>query len=442
MPRSILVPITNVHAKGSFTAQVDIGSQNQTANLILDSGSSTMVVQAEDYDPAVDESLQPTCYAQSVIYGMGGWAGPVVKTHVDIGHGDSQVGIETNIAVTRKEKTGCFGNSDGLLGLAYKSLNKANDLTEYLRDNNVEPCHTYPWFLAEEQQDDSLREFRRFLRGYPRHVLTPYFTQLEQQGIVGNQFAFVIHRSSIYHTEETKTLEELGEHPLNRGIFVMGLPRLEGDLHDGNFREVKVLHEKYYNAHLTQMQVGDSAPIPAPELAEEDVAGHISNAIIDSGASMVMLPKALFDGLFEHLIAHNPDFEAVLEPFRVFEGVEKGIPIDQVKLEEWPDLYFTLDGFDGEKVTLTMTPQTYWQIHAPKSNEISFQFVYLPSWPNQAVLGLPLMNNYFTVFDRSQNECGAVLFAAKSFEPHRLPDAVLSKAEVIKEMFEEQKVTL
>lgn len=81
----------------------------------------------------------------------------------------------------------------------------------------------------------------------------------------------------------------------------------------------------------------------------------------------------------------------------------------RVKLDEWPDLHFVFEGFDGENVTLTMTPDTYWQTHAP----ISFQFITLFKWPNQSVLGLPLMNNYFTIFDRQDRANGSVKFADK-----------------------------
>ena len=31
----------------------------------------------------------------------------------------------------------------------------------------------------------------------------------------------------------------------------------------------------------------------------------------------------------------------------------------------------------------------------------------------QSILGLPLMNNYYTVFDRSQDAYGIILFAAR-----------------------------
>ena len=443
MTKSVLVPITNVYAKGDYTAQVHIGSHKQPANLVLDSGSSTMVVQHEDYDPSQDQHLYPTSYAQNVTYGMGGWYGPVVKTSVSIGSGFFQAALkDVHIAVAKKELSNSFALADGLLGLAYRELNKAYNLERYLNENGVEPAVTHPWFLTEEQSDDSISEFRSFLRQFPRHEITPYFTQLEQNGVVGNQFAFIIHRSSIYQTETKKTADELKQHPLNNGVFILGHPRLHGHLYEGEFKEVRVLDDKYYNVHLRSLRVGDQEPISAPALAEKDVKGYVSNAIVDSGASMVILPEILFDGLFDGLIKHNPSFASLLETFRTFEGVEKGIDMQLVDLEQWPSLHFTFDGFDGETVELTMTPETYWQTHAPEPNQISFQFVYLPKWPDQSVLGLPFMNNYFTIFDRAERENGAVLFAEKEFKPHCLGEAVHRKIEHLKDLFTQHKLDL
>ncbi len=443
MPRSVLIPITNVHAKGDYTARVYIGSQRQQANLILDSGSSSLVVQAADYDPNNDDSLSATSYAQAKAYGMGGWAGPVIKTDVELGRGAFQAGLkEAHLAVTRKEQTGCFGDADGILGLAYGALNRAHDLSQYLAENQIDPAHTYPWYLAEAEHDDNIAEFRRFLRGYPQFKLDPYFTQLEQHGVVGNQFAFVIHRSSIYQTARRQTAQQLANQPLNNGIFVIGHPKVHEHLYDGQFAEAKVLHDKYYNVHLRGMRVGAGQMIPAPELEPERVSSSVSNAIVDSGASMVMLPKILFEGLFEQLIRSNSAFESVLAPFRSFEGVEKGIAIDQVDLADWPDITFILDGFDDQPVNLVMKPESYWQTHAPAPGQVSFQFVYLPSWPNQAVLGLPLMTNYYTIFDRADRANGAVLFAPKKFEPHRLGESTHCQLDRMVELFKQHKLAL
>lgn len=413
MPHSVIIPVTNVYAKGGFTAKVKVGSQGATANLILDSGSSTLVVQGEDYDPADDTQLQPTSLAQDITYGMGGWFGPVVQTKVAMGDGPFSVDIkDAHVAVTRKEQKGCFGDADGIFGLAYYELNPAYDLSEYLIENKVDPAKTYPWFLAQDEQDDTVRELKKFLSQYPSSHIKPYFTQLEEEGVVGNQFALLIHRSSIYQTSEKKPLQVLKHHPLNNGIFVMGHPRFHEHLYQGNFKQVKVLDDKYYNVNIKSMQVGNNEPIPAPQL-EKKHQNYGTNGIVDTGASAIVLPKAFFDQMLSELIKINSTFESALEPYKTFDGVEKGIDINQINLEQWPDIHFTLEGIEGEDVTLTLQPENYWQTHAPEPGQISFQFVFLEKWPNQCILGLPLMTNHFTIFDRQQQDKGVILFAQK-----------------------------
>jgi hypothetical protein len=413
MPKSVIIPITNVYAKGTYTAKVKIGSQTTRVNLILDTGSSALVVQGEDYDPAEDERLESTTYAQNVTYGMGGWFGPVVKTRVMMGKGVFSVDIGgVHVAVTRKEQQQSFARSDGIMGLAYHELNRAYDLTDYLVSHAIEPVKTYPWYLAQDEQDDTVREFKSFLRQYPKSYLTPYFCQLEEQGVVGDQFAFLILRSSIYQTAQQRSLEELEHHPLNRGFFVMGKPRTHGNLFKGHFKKVRVLDDKYYNVHVKSMRVGDAAPILAPELAPEDM-NHRTNGIVDTGASAIVLPKVMFDQMISDLVSHHADFARILEPYTTFEGVEEGIDLSWLDLSQWPNIYFVLEGLDGEDVELKLEPGNYWQAHAPAPNQASFQFVFLEHWPNQSILGLPLMTDYYTVFDRQEREKGVIMFAEK-----------------------------
>ncbi|WP_395373524.1 pepsin-like aspartic protease [Marinicella sp. W31] len=413
MPRSVIIPITNVYAKGDFTAKIKIGSQGATANLILDTGSSSLVVQGEDYMPADDEVLEATSLAQNKTYGMGGWFGPVVKTRIAMGDGPFSVDVQNvNIAVTKKEQEGNFVGADGIIGLAYHELNKAYDLTEYLDQHQVEPATTYPWFLAEDQQDDSVRQFRSFLKEYPSSYIQPYFCQLEEEGVVGNQFALLIHRSSIYQTSRERTLKQLKRHPLNNGFFVMGHPKFHKHLYKGHFKTVKVMDDKYYNVRVKSMQVGDCAAREAPEL-EERHKNYRTNGIVDTGASAIILPKSLFDQMITDLVSINPEFDAILEPYKTFEGVEEGVNLELLDLNQWPSIYFILEGLEGEDVRLELKADNYWQIHAPQPNQASFQFVFLERWPNQCIFGIPLMTNYFTIFDRQEQENGILLFAEK-----------------------------
>jgi hypothetical protein len=410
---SIEIPIVNVYAKGDYCAQVFIGHRKESANLILDTGSSTLVVQSEDYNPADDKCLTATVYAQSITYGMGGWFGPVVKTKVSMGSESNSVELDdVNVAVAHKEQPGNFMGADGILGLAYYELNKAYDLSEYLNENNIKPAFTYPWFLADEQQDDSVKEFKKFLKDYPREYLTPYFTQLETQGVVANQFAFYVHRSSVYQTDSKRPLETLEQHPLNQGLFVLGMPRQHKQLYQGEFKKVKVLDDKYYNVHVESLQVGQCAARKAPLLKQIN-RRYRSNGIMDTGASAIVLPKSLFDQMLEDFKSINPQFDTIIEPYKTFEGVEEGVDASLLDLAQWPDITITLEGFDDESVELVLTPECYWQMHAPEPNQASFQFVFLENWPNQCILGLPIMTRYYTIFDRRECEFGGVFFAEK-----------------------------
>ena len=434
MSSSCVVPITNVYAKGDFTASVAAGSHGQQLNLVLDSGSSTLVVKAQSFDAASDQMLKGTTSAQSVAYGIGSWAGPVITTQVQMGHSDSQVTLpDVHLALAEEVASGSFAESDGFLGLAYHELNHAYDLSQLVQQHGRSSGLTWPWTL-DEWQHDSVQSIASTLHKYPAHTVIPYFSQLERQGVVGNQFGFVIHRSSIYQTGKSGAVA-LRKHPLNTGLFILGNPLSQSCHYRGETRRVRVVHDKYYNVHLKSMRVGEQQPVAAPELAQDDVRSFVSNAIIDSGASKIMLPQTLFNALFEGIASLDPSLASALETFRTFNGVEKGISMESVRLSEWPDIHFDLEGFDGKCETLTMTPQTYWQTHAPEPGQISFQFVYVPHWPDQAVLGLPLMNNYFTVFDREDHANGAVHFLDKSFEPHRLDDSLHAQDERLRTLF-------
>jgi len=58
------------------------------------------------------------------------------------------------------------------------------------------------------------------------------------------------------------------------------------------------------------------------------------------------------------------------------------------------------------------------------------------------VLGLPLLNNYYTIFDRAERNTGAVLFAQKQFEPHRLSEEVHRAPHELWRLFEKNGLDL
>jgi hypothetical protein len=61
-------------------------------------------------------------------------------------------------------------------------------------------------------------------------------------------------------------------------------------------------------------------------------------------------------------------------------------------------------------VKVTCAPNTYWQTDFPAPGLARFQILNGMAQP-QSILGVPLFNNYYTVFDRAQHPYGAVRFA-------------------------------
>src|SRR5690242_17251837 len=122
------VPITNLYGGGDYTAEIRLGASQQTANVILDTGSSTLAVVPKAYDAAGDTERQPTGFAQDVLYGTGGWTGPVVQTKLGLGTGNAAVSIDAYVAVAVDDEPRGFGRADGIMGLAYNVLNSAYDL--------------------------------------------------------------------------------------------------------------------------------------------------------------------------------------------------------------------------------------------------------------------------------------------------------------------------
>ncbi|WP_028766357.1 hypothetical protein [Shewanella fidelis] len=257
-PRTLKVPITNVYAMGGYCAQLRFGANKTPANLIIDTGSSTLVVSDSDYDDEQDSCLVPTSFAQEVLYGVGGWDGPVVYTRVGLREED----IDFNLAdgyqlepnpdshapivlnqcpvaiVSSIKQEGTFLHADGILGLAYHQLNKSYNLKGYFDKYQISPALTYPWpfdtqisicsngYYAHlnanqvenqvenkaahsEQSCDNrftshdLRQFKAFLKQQPTQDIIPYFTELTQHGLTANKFAFYSRRSSVHFTADS-----------------------------------------------------------------------------------------------------------------------------------------------------------------------------------------------------------------------------------------------
>jgi len=437
MPTMLKLPITNVYAKGDYCATLHIGSEHTPVNLILDTGSSTLVVKDENYQASKDKHLTPTAIAQEVNYGIGGWNGPVIHSSISI-YDESATGEKPSITlenatmalISSKTQYATFFKADGMLGLAYHHLNKGFNLSDYIQEQKIVPAHTYPWpFIENDLQDsEDLKQFKHFLWQYPEHDITPYFTDLALHNLSANKFSFYSKRSAIHINENhsaQSSPDTLKQDPLNQGWLILGGGEKQTDLYQGDFSCIKVEHDVYYNVELISVQVADKAPIAAAPLDKKNLKSYLTNAIIDTGAGGILLTAEIYQQVINDLIAINSDFAALLKPFKELSAQEVGINASELNLDQWPDITITFVGITNKEntdkvdkgvkkktVQLSCKPQTYWQVNTPSFGKACFRLLsQLPQWPNQSIIGLPLLNNYYVIFDRSVHKTGVIKFA-------------------------------
>ncbi len=393
VPQALSIPITNVYGGGDYTASIVVGTTGQSANVILDTGSSTLAVTQQAYDPAKDTTPpQPTTLAQVILYGTGGWAGPVLGTQVSLG-GVALAGAQIALAVDQEPNN--FGAAGGILGLAFNALNSASDTGK----------PTYPWPYAVKGTAASLSAFERQLATDKTIDVDPYFSQLASQGVVANKFAFYTLRSFPRVATANATAATLAADPTNQGFLILGGGDgpAQANLYSGNFANVLVVDDLYYNVNLKSVQVGGGTQVAAAALQNQFVQDAGSNAIVDTGTNSLVLATDVFTAVLNGLKAINSKFPQLLQS-------TDPVPVGQLALATWPNIVFVLEGQSGD-VALTVTPQTYWQIDSPSPNVATPVVSGMPAQsPNQSILGLPLMNNYYTIFDRSAGT-GTIRFA-------------------------------
>ena len=400
-PTGIRIPINNVKGGGDYTGEIRIGSQSVTANVILDTGSSTLAVVPRLYQIADDKNVTFTSYAQLVQYGTGGWSGPVLETTLSMGSGANQASVKTYIAIADEQLPHNLGPADGILGLAFNSLNSAYDLTAYLTSQNVNPPVTYPWIFPVRTSAAALQQVEQFLARMTVIDLTPYFTALESAEVTRNIFAFYTLRSTPSMASANPATD-----PLNNGIFVLGGGLDQADLYTGQPLNVAVLDNLYYNTSLKAVRVGGAAPVNVNALPPSQAKSMGSNSIVDSGTNSLVLAQDVYQAVVSSLGSLNQNFATLVR-----DATSNGaVPQSSLNLGSWPDIGFVMQGADGSDVTLTCAPSTYWQTDAPQASYATFQINNGGNFP-QSILGLPLFNNYYTVFDRTQNPYGTISFA-------------------------------
>lgn len=404
-PARVALPITLAYAKGAYTVGLRIGRDARVANLVLDTGSSTLVVLPHVYDPAQDGSRIATSWAQEVRYGAGAWAGPVVsaEVHFDGPHGRVSLSAAQLAVVAARAQD--LKDADGLFGLAYGGLDTAHDFADYLGTRGVAPPVTCPWPFEQEAAD--LAAFGALLRAQPRVRLTPLFSALEAQHRVENRFALLVRRALVHVLDDAADDAVLAADPLNQGLLVLGGDTHDvhaDDLHRDDVREVQVVHDLYYNAELIALQIGDDGPrIAAPPLDAKDLARATSNAIVDSGSSFLVLEASLYQAVLDAFAERDAGMPALVERFwQGFRQDQRGVPNEDVDAFDWPALHFIVRAPDGGETRLTCPAAHYWQRNALRAGQAVFLLMdQLQGWAKQTILGLPLLAGHYVVFDRA-----------------------------------------
>jgi hypothetical protein len=396
MPEVLRLPISNVPAGGDYTAAIALGSAGTQVQVLLDTGSSSLGITPKRYVPDGDTSLTTTTLAQDVVYGTGGWAGPVIKTKVIMG-ANAATAMDAYVALIDAEYEG-FGEADGIMGLAYNGLNQAYNMVSHLRAHAGKKS-TYPWPFRVRSSPTGIRRFLALLEKMPEEHLSPYFTELESAGAIANMFAFYTLRSFPNMATANPATD-----PLNSGWFILGGGPEQADLYEGAFQDVAVVDDRYYNVELLAVQVGDAGETAVAPLPSADALLG-SNAIVDSGTNSLTLTGEVYETLIDGLTKLNPAFAGAIKSG----SSQGGVAQTNINLNDWPTISFILRGPSGDSVRLSCAPSTYWQFDAGTAGRAVF--LIADGGMPLSILGLPLFNNYYTVFDRSEDSAGVIRFA-------------------------------
>jgi hypothetical protein len=375
MPAVVRLPITNIFMGGDYTASLAIGAAARPVNLILDTGSSSFAINGDKYIPDPAGGDVTTNLAQTETYGSLSWTGSVIETAVSIGSGASAVTLpKANATIIYEESQNIFQSADGILGLAYAELDDAFEM----------PLDSW----AHKYSATEVRQ------GKPKQ-LTPFLTQLNDADVTSDVISFLTRRSFIHQGGGG------ANDPLNQGWAIIGGGEECHDLYTGDFQSVKVVSEDWYSTVLKAVIVGTSDPIAA---RLEGPAGMASNSIIDSGTNSLRLGPQLIDAI---LAKFSADQRALLA-----QSIHGGnlVPAASLDLAAWPAISFVMAGADGD-VALVVRPCDYWQVN---TDQVGAALASISiGQPGMAILGLPLMNGYFTIFDGEADDGrGVVKFAA------------------------------
>jgi len=376
MAKSVRVPITNVFMNGDYTGRILVGPHNRAMNVILDTGSSALALDGHKYHPDPAAGDKTTTLAQTDRYGdNSGWTGAVLKTKVVLGDSAAQAAVpDANVAVAYEQTSNMFRGADGILGLAYAPLDDAYGMPQDTW------AHKYTGIEVSHGE---------------RGDIQPYLTQLAGENVVSDIVSFYTKRSFV-HTGSGDPVND----PLNQGWMIVGGGEEASDLYTGAFQTVTVLADAWYNTNLKAVIVGNASPIAVPAHGPK---GMPSNSIVDSGTNSLNLGSHLLKAI---IAKFTPGQQALLNA-SVFG--QSYVSASQVDFATWPAITFVLQGDTGD-VRLHVAASDYWQVNAGKVGAAAAAIT--PGQAGLAILGLPLIKRYFTIFDgEADGGRGVIKFA-------------------------------
>jgi hypothetical protein len=163
---------------------------------------------------------------------------------------------------------------------------------------------------------------------------------------------------------------------------------------------VSVLSDQWYCTNLKAVIVGNGDPICA---RREGPQGMPSNSIVDSGTNSLNLGPQMLKALISKFSTAQQALlnQSILD--------QKLVMVDGLNLASWPTLRFVLQGDAGD-VSLQVVPSNYWQVNTQEAG--AAMAAITSGEAGLAILGLPLMNGYFTIFDgEADNGRGVIRFA-------------------------------
>jgi len=372
------VPITNIYMGGDYTGRILVGPKQQPMNVILDTGSSALALDGKKYQPDLTGGDKSTELAQTDSYGDGSsWTGAVINTQVAMGSGAAAIILpNSNAAIAYTASGNMFGSTDGILGLAYAPLDDAFTM----------PDDTW----AHQYTDTEVRAGKQ-------GVIEPYLTQLTDEGVTSDKISFLTRRSFVHVGGGD------ANDPLNQGWMIVGGGEESTDLYTGAFQTVTVLADDWYCTNLKAIIVGSGDPIVGRLHGPK---GMPSNSIVDSGTNSL----ALSPQLLKAVMSKFSTAQRALLTTSILD--QKLVSVADLNLPAWPTLTFVLQGDAGD-VSLQVAPSDYWQVNT--ENVGSAMAAITTGEAGLAILGLPLMNGYFTIFDgEADGGRGVIKFATRT----------------------------